>query len=118
MKKFYKLFIALVLFGSFAKAQVTVSGGSTATYSNVNAAFAAINAGTHFGAITISVTANTIEGATGYLPTPLLASGQGPANYTSIVLRPTATATISGDVATGRGVLELDGVDNFTFDEI
>jgi hypothetical protein len=113
MKKFYKLLIAFVLVGSFSKAQVTVSGGSTATYSNVNAAFAAINAGTHFGAITISVTANTIEGVTGYLPTPLLASGQGPANYTSIVLRPTATATISGDVATGRGVLELDGVDNF-----
>ncbi|MBL7910675.1 MAG: T9SS type A sorting domain-containing protein [Bacteroidia bacterium] len=116
MKKFYKLLIAFVLIGSFAKAQVTVSGGSTATYSNVNAAFAAINAGTHFGAITISVTASTNEGVTGYLPTPLLASGQGPANYTSIVLRPTATATISGDVATGRGVLELDGVDNFTFD--
>lgn len=113
MRKFYKLLIAFVLVGSFSKAQVTVSGGSTATYSNVNAAFAAINAGTHFGAITISVTANTIEGVTGYLPTPLLASGQGPANYTSIVLRPTATATISGDVATGRGVLELDGVDNF-----
>jgi hypothetical protein len=113
MKKFYKLLIAFVLVGSFSKAQVTVSGGSTATYSNVNAAFAAINAGTHFGAITISVTANTIEGVIGYLPTPLLASGQGPANYTSIVLRPTATATISGDVATGRGVLELDGVDNF-----
>ena len=116
MGKVYKLLIAFVLIGSFSKAQVTVSGGATATYSNVNAAFAAINAGTHFGAITISVTANTIEGATGYLPTPLLASGQGPANYTSIVLRPTATATISGDVATGRGVLELDGVDNFTFD--
>lgn len=113
MRKFYKLLIAFVLVGSFSKAQVTVSGGSTATYSNVNAAFAAINAGTHFGAITISVTANTIEGISGYLPTPLLASGQGPANYTSIVLRPTATATISGDVATGRGVLELDGVDNF-----
>ena len=113
MRKFYKLLIAFVLVGSFSKAQVTVSGGSTATYSNVNAAFAAINAGTHFGAITISVTANTIEGVIGYLPTPLLASGQGPANYTSIVLRPTATATISGDVATGRGVLELDGVDNF-----
>lgn len=116
MKNFYKLLIAFVLLGKISQAQVTVTGGSTATYSTVNAAFAAINAGTHFGAITIDVTASTIEGATGYLPTPLLASGQSLANYTSIILRPTATATIAGEVATGRGVLELDGVDNFTFD--
>ncbi|MDP1800037.1 MAG: T9SS type A sorting domain-containing protein [Bacteroidota bacterium] len=116
MKNFYKLLVAFVLVGGLSHAQVTVTGGSTATYSTVNAAFAAINAGTHFGAITIDVTASTVEGPTGYLPTPLLASGQSLANYTSIILRPSATATISGEVATGRGVLELDGVDNFTFD--
>jgi hypothetical protein len=98
------LFITVSLFG-----QVNVTGGSSATYSTVNAAFAAINAGTHFGAISIDVTASTTEPST---PTPLLASGQGPANYTSIVLRPTVTATISGVMVTGRGVLELDGVDN------
>ncbi|MBL7921210.1 MAG: T9SS type A sorting domain-containing protein [Bacteroidia bacterium] len=116
MRKIYFLLITLVVLGKVSDAQVTVTGGSTATYSNVNAAFAAINAGTHFGSILIDITASTIEGPTGYLPTPLNASGQGPANYTSIVLRPSATATIAGDVATGRGVLELDGVDNFTFD--
>jgi hypothetical protein len=117
MKKIYLLTCGLILCVlTISKGQVIVSGGSTATYSNVNAAFAAINAGTHFGAITIDITASTIEGSTGYLPTPLMASGQGPANYTSIILRPSATATIAGDVATGRGVLELDGVDNFTFD--
>lgn len=91
--------------------QVTVTGGSTATYTNVNAAFAAINAGTHTGAITIDITASTTEPAT---PTPLMASGQGAANYTSIIMRPTVTATISGVTVTGRGVLEFDGADNIT----
>nr|MBA3683503.1 hypothetical protein [Bacteroidota bacterium] len=117
MKKIYLITLGLLLSViTVLNGQVTVTGGSTATYSNVNAAFAAINAGTHFGAILIDITSSTIEGSTGYLPTPLLANGQGPANYTSIILRPSATATITGDVATGRGVLELDGVDNFTFD--
>jgi hypothetical protein len=113
MKNFYKLLVAFVLIGGFSQAQVTVTGGSTATYSTVNTAFAAINAGTHFGAITIDITASTTESTT---PTPLNASGQGGANYTSIVLRPTVTATISGAMVTGRGVLELDGADNVTID--
>lgn len=103
----------LLLFTATAFSQVNVTGGSSATYSTVNAAFAAINAGTHFGAITIDLTANTTEPST---PTPLMASGQGSANYTSIILRPTITATISGVMVTGRGVLEFDGADNVTID--
>lgn len=43
-----------------------------------------------------------------------MASGQGAANYTSIIMRPTVTATISGVTVTGRGVLEFDGADNIT----
>ena len=102
---------ALSLFTVKLFSQVTVTGGSTATYSTVNAAFAAINAGTHTGAITIDITASTTEPAT---PTPLAASGQGAANYTSIIIRPTATATISGTPVTGRAILEFDGADNVT----
>ncbi len=110
MKKQLQFITALLFITASLFSQVNVSGGSTATYSTVNAAFAAINAGTHFGAITISVTASTSEPAT---PTPLMASGQGAANYTSINMRPTVAATISGVMVTGRGVLEFDGVDNF-----
>lgn len=113
MKKQLQLMAVLLMLSSSVFSQVNVSGGSSATYSTVNAAFAAINAGTHFGAITIDITANTTEPST---PTPLVASGQGAANYTSIVLRPTVTATISGVMLTGRGVLELDGADNVTID--
>jgi hypothetical protein len=109
MKKHIQLLAVMLFITASLFSQVTVSGGSTATYSTVNAAFAAINAGTHFGAITVSITANTTEPST---PTPLMASGQGSANYTSIIIRPTVTATISGVMVTGRGVLEFDGVDN------
>jgi len=115
MKKFYALF-ALVCLSIITHAQVTVNGGPSLTYTSLNSAFAAINAGTHFGAITIDITGNTVEGAVGYLPTPLLASGQSAANYTSIDIRPTVQATIAGSPATGRGVIELDGADNVTID--
>ncbi|MGV2480663.1 UNVERIFIED_CONTAM: hypothetical protein IGO34_28140, partial [Salmonella enterica subsp. enterica serovar Weltevreden] len=81
--------------------------------STVNAAFAAINAGTHSGAITIDIGGNTTEPAT---HVALAASGTGSASYTSVILRPTVTATISGATIVGRGVLELDGADNVTID--
>jgi len=111
MKKQLLIIAVLSVFTMQLFSQVTVTGGSTATYSNVNAAFAAINAGTHTGAITIDITASTTEPLT---PTPLVASGQGSANYTSIIIRPTVVASISGAPSTGRGVLEFDGADNIT----
>ncbi|MBN8694066.1 MAG: T9SS type A sorting domain-containing protein [Bacteroidetes bacterium] len=113
MKKQLLMFTVLSFFAIQLFSQVTVTGGSTATYSNVNAAFAAINAGTHTGAITIDITASTTEPLT---PTPLAASGQGAANYTSIIIRPTVVASISGAPSSGRGVLEFDGADNITID--
>ncbi|MGE0568709.1 MAG: hypothetical protein AB7O73_12225, partial [Bacteroidia bacterium] len=114
MKKLIRLIIAMVFLGGTVYSQVTVNGGPTITYTSVNAAFAAINNGIHTGAITIDITGNTNEGAVGYAPTPLLASGQSLANYSSILIRPTIQATISGAPATGRGVIEFDGADNVT----
>lgn len=113
MRHLYKLALAFLFLGKQGFSQVTVTGVTTGTYSTVNAAFAAVNAGTHTGAITIDISGSTTEPST---PTALLASGQGSANYTSVVLRPTATATISGASIVGRGVLELDGADNVTID--
>lgn len=103
--------LAAVLLSAGIYAQVSVTGGSSATYTSVNDAFNAINSGVHTGAITIDITGNTTEPST---PIPLLASGQATANYTSIVIRPTVTATISGSMITGRGILEFDGADNVT----
>ncbi|MCW3103352.1 MAG: hypothetical protein JWO09_1792 [Bacteroidetes bacterium] len=107
---------ACLMMGFAASAQVDVVatvGLPVASYTTLDAAFQAINAGTHQGAIGIGISANTTE--TG--PCVLLGSGAGAANYTSILLSPTADGvSISGPTATGRGLIELKGVDNITID--
>ena len=83
-------------------------------YTTVKLAFDAINAGTHQGAITIDITANTTEGTT---PATLNSSGAGSASYTSVLLRPTADGvSVSGNPAAGFGVIQLKGADNVTID--
>jgi uncharacterized repeat protein (TIGR01451 family) len=109
------LFVAMALAGSAAFAQVDVStGGPATTYPTLKDAFDAINAGTHTGAITIAITADTAETATAVLN----ASGAGSASYTSIVVNPTGGAmrTISGAIAAGSPLIDLNGADNVTFD--
>jgi hypothetical protein len=110
------LLVAAGIFVTKANAQVNVvatAGTATASYATVNAAFAAINAGTHQGDIAIGVAASTTEPTA---PTPLLASGQSTAIYTSVLIKPTAVVTIAGATVTGRGVLEFNGADNITID--
>jgi hypothetical protein len=104
--------VALVCDGG-NNVDVEATGGTAlAGYATVGAAFAAINAGTHTGTIKVEVCANTTEGAT---PALLLGSGQGTASYTSIEMYPLADGlTISGTQATGFGIIQLKGVDNFT----
>ncbi len=94
--------------------QVNVSataGTATGTYTTLKGAFDAINAGTHQGAIAISITANTTETATASLN----ASG-GATSYTSVGIKPAVgvTATISGDVASAPLVRILGS--NITLD--
>ena len=87
--------------------------GPTA-YSNLGAAFTAINSGTHQGAINIEVCFNSTEGTT---PATLNSSGAGSASYTSLSIRPLADGlTITGNPATGFGVIQLKGADNVTID--
>ncbi|MCA6068883.1 T9SS type A sorting domain-containing protein [Chryseobacterium sp. RG1] len=95
-------------------AQVNVaatSGTATGTYTTLKGAFDAINAGTHQGAINISITANTTETATAVLN----ASG-GTTSYTSIVVKPAAatTPTVSGSIASAALVRILGS--NVTLD--
>ena len=95
---------------------VTATAGTTGPtdYTTLKGAFDAINAGTHQGAITIDIVANTTEGAT---PAVLNSSGAGSASYTSVLIRPTNDGvTIAGTTPTGRGVIELNGADNVTID--
>ncbi len=107
---------ALLLAGS-ASAQVDVTataGTPNASYLTLKDAFDAINLGTHQGVITIGISADTTETA----PAVLNASGSGAASYTSIAISPTggAARTISGAIAAGSPLIDLNGADNVTID--
>lgn len=96
-----------------AQVDLTATGGTlNASYITLKAAFDAINTGTHTGVITIGISGNTTETATAVLN----ASGSGSANYTSITISPTggAARTISGAIAAGSPLIDLNGADNVT----
>jgi len=103
-------FCGLMLHG---QVDVTATGGTlNASYTTLNGAFTAVNSGLHQGVITIAITGNTTEPAA----VALAASGQGSASYTSIVIKPTVPAVISGAPVAGHGIIELNGADNVTID--
>ena len=90
---------------------VTVNPGA-GNYPTLKDAFDAINAGTHTGAITVSIIGNTTE----TLSAVLNASGVGAASYASILISPSGGVgrSISGAIA---GVMiDLNGADNVTID--
>lgn len=85
LKTFCKLGISILFVLGLAQhtalAQVSVAataGTGTGSYTTLNAVFTAINAGTHQGEVTITITANTTEPAT---PIPLLRSGTGSSSF-------------------------------------
>jgi hypothetical protein len=111
--KVYSLIISVVLLlPVMINAQITVNstaGLPTNNYSTLKAAFDNINLGVHQGQITILVTGSTTETATAVLN----ASG-GNANYSSVHISPTTTATISGSIA--GPLISLNGADTVTID--
>jgi hypothetical protein len=102
---------------AFGQVSVTATAGTMGptSYSTVNAAFTAINAGTHQGVITVSITGNTTEPAT---PVPLLKS-TAPSSYSSITIMPSGgnwTINSAAAPTASRGIIELNGADNVTID--
>lgn len=95
-----------------AAIDVEANGASTA-YATLLDAFAAINSGTHTGAVLIEVCGNTVEPDTAILN----ASGTGAAAYTSVHISPAGGAArmIESDVPGGAAV-EFNGADNVTID--
>lgn len=94
---------------------VTATAGTPGptNYPTLKDAVDAINAGTHQGAITVSVVTSTTETATSVLN----GSGAGTASYTSVLIRPANDGvSIAGPSLQGRGLLELNGADNITID--
>ncbi len=111
------LLIILTMLSLTTKSQVNVTasaGTLSASYATVKGAFDKINDGTHQGSINIDISANTNEGTT---PANLNSSGAGSASYTSVLIRPSNDGvSISGNPATGLGIIQLNGADNVTID--
>jgi hypothetical protein len=99
---------AALLAGSFsagAQVSVTATAGTTGptAYTTLKAAFDAINAGTHTGAITVAISGNTTETASATL---------NAGTYTSVAINATAAATVSGSLSTA--LIVLNGANNVT----
>jgi len=101
--------------GAFAQVSVTATAGTSGptAYTTLKGAFDAVNAGTHQGSVTISITGNTTETATATLN----ASGSGGASYTAVTVKPGsgASPTVSGNITSGP-VIRLNGSNNVTID--
>ena len=83
-------------------------------YPTLKAAFDAINAGIHQCDIIIDIVSSTNEGAT---PATLNGSGTLGAHYTSVLIRPVNDGvSVSGNPASGLGVVQLNGASNVTID--
>lgn len=95
-----------------AAIDVEANGVSTA-YPTLLDAFAAINSGTHTGAVLIEVCGDTFENDAAILN----ASGTGAAAYASVHISPAggAARTIESDLG-GKALIELNGADNVTID--
>ncbi len=91
------------------------ANGTTTIYATLAEAFAAINSGTHTGAVRIEICGNTFENG----PAVLNASGSGSASYTSVNISPVggAARAIESDVG-GGAAIDLNGADNITIDGI
>ena len=95
---------------------VTATLGTTGPtdYATLQAAFAAINAGTHKGDITVWLLGNTTETAAAVLN----ASGSGSASYTTVQVVPSGARTVTGNLATplvdlnGAKCVKIDGLNS------
>jgi hypothetical protein len=105
---------ALALSATASLAQnVNVNPGA-GSYPTLKAAFDAINAGTHTGAVTVNIVGDTTEAASAVLN----ASGAGSASYTSIVISPSGGVgrNISGSGLAAVPLIDLNGADSVTID--
>jgi hypothetical protein len=97
--------------GNYSYAQTTKTVGTSGDYATLGAAFDAINSGSLTGAITLQIISSITETGTD----SLIASGSGPANFSSVLIYPTGSGyTISGNIY--APLIALNGSDNVTID--
>ena len=109
----------VLLIGFEVQSQISLTattGTTTGSYTNISAAFAAINAGTHTGSIVINITSDIT--AEPFLPTSLRESGFGAASYNDVLIRPVGNRNVTGafGLNSNRGMIELFGAKNVTID--
>lgn len=94
--------------------QSTGNPSSNTSYTSLNAAFNAINAGTHTGIINMAISGNLTETSSDILN----ASGVGSASYSSIYIYPTGGVmrTITASAFTTAPLIDLVGADRVTID--
>ena len=92
---------------------VTATAGTPGPtgYATVQAALAAINAGTHQGAVTVWIMSSTAETSSALLN----GSGVGSASYTSVLVLPNGTQTVTGNLASAP-LIDLNGAKNVRID--
>lgn len=96
---------------SAAQVSVTATAGTlSASYATVKGAFDAVNAGTHQGVVSISLTGNTTETASAVLNSGAVL----PASYTSVAITATIPVTVSGNIV--GAIIKLNGADNVSID--
>jgi hypothetical protein len=90
---------------------IVATAGTTGPtdYATVQAAFAAINAGTHQGAITVWLLGSTVESASAVLNAPV-----APASYTSVLMLPNGSQIVTGNLA--APLIDLNGAKNVRID--
>jgi hypothetical protein len=95
---------------SGAQISITATAGTlTGSYPTLKIAFDAINFGIHQGQISVLITDSTTETVSA-----VLNGSGGTASYSKVIITPTATAVITGNIA--GPVIQLNGADNVTMD--
>jgi hypothetical protein len=112
--------MALLVIGTgIANAQITVdatAGTASASYTTLNLALSAINSGVHQGNITVTVHQGTTETNACFIDS---VGSSGGASYTSILIKPADTSTVTKEITTSVAanvLLELKGADNVIVD--
>jgi hypothetical protein len=120
MKSFisqWVVFMTLVLVSYHGASQTIRTVGSGGNYSNLQAAFDAINTGNITGDIELQIISNTVETSTTEATAPTLnASGSGSANYSSVAIYPTGAGGYTISTADFYQLIILNGADNVTID--
>ena len=117
MMRYFTLVIMLLLATPSFAQNVNVTGSTTSTnlnYNTLNLAFASINNGTHKGTVVVTINGNTTESAVCVLN----ASGTGSALYDSVKVTTTGNYTVSGSIAAGSPLIDLNGADRVYFEGV